>query len=151
MAKTLSRTTNQQKILERLKFVRPDSPRRWGKMTAHEMICHLSDSFRASLGEKEISPASSVFKRTVFKWIALWGPVKWPHGVQTRPEMDQHKGGTPPAKFAADLESLRVLLGRFVSWQGEYAPHPMLGPLSRTERMRHAYLHMDHHLRQFWA
>jgi hypothetical protein len=27
----------------------------------------------------------------------------------------------------------------------------MFGQMSRTERMRHAYLHFDHHLRQFGA
>jgi Protein of unknown function (DUF1569) len=118
-------------------------------MTAHEMICHLSDSFRSSLGEKQLSPATTLFKRTVFKWMALWVPLRWPHGVKTRPEMDQRQGGTRPEEFASDLEKLQILFDRFVSWQGEFAPHPVLGPLSRTERMRHAYLHMDHHLRQF--
>jgi len=115
------------------------------------MICHLSDSFRASLGEKQISPASTLFKRTLLKWIALWMPLQWPHGVKTRPEMDQRQGGTAPEEFASDLEKLRNLFDRFISWRGEYAPHPILGRLSRTERMRHAYLHMDHHLRQFGA
>ena len=88
---------------------------------------------------------------TVFKWTALWAPLQWPHGVETRPEMDQRHGGTRPEEFASDLEKLQILFGRFVKWQGEYAPHPILGPLSKTERMRHAYLHIDHHLRQFGA
>jgi Protein of unknown function (DUF1569) len=63
--------------------------------------------------------------------------------------MDQFQGGTPPANFASDLEDLRILLDRFCNSQGEFAPHVTLGQLSRTERMRHAYLHVDHHLRQF--
>lgn len=111
------------------------------------MICHLSDSFRASLGEKYTSPSSSVFKRTLFKWIALWFPLPWPHGIKTRPEMDQQSGGTPPTGFVSDLDELRNLFDRFISYQGEFAPHATLGQMSRNERMRHAYLHMDHHLR----
>ncbi len=51
--------------------------------------------------------------------------------------------------FASDLEELRVLFERFRAQEGEYGPHAMLGQMSRTERMRHAYLHFDHHLRQF--
>ena len=149
--KTLFNAADREKVLNRLKNVHPDSQRRWGSMSAHQMICHLSDSFRASLGEKQLSPATTLFKRTVFKWTALWMPLRWPHGVRTRPEMDQHMGGTPPEEFASDLEKLHILFGRFVSWQGKYEPHPILGPLSKTERMRHAYLHMDHHLRQFGA
>ena len=120
-------------------------------MSPHQMICHLSDSFRASLGEKYISPSSSPFKRTLFKWTALWLPLPWPHGIKTRPEMDQQLGGAPPAAFDSDLDQLRSLFERFCSCQGEFAPHAMLGQMSRNERMRHAYLHMDHHLRQFGA
>jgi Protein of unknown function (DUF1569) len=63
--------------------------------------------------------------------------------------MDQHQGGTPPTEFATDLEKLYILLGRFCNSEREFAPHATLGQMSRTERMRHAYLHMDHHLRQF--
>jgi len=120
-------------------------------MSAHQMVCHLSDSFRASLKEKYISPSSAFLKRTLLKWVALWVPLQWPRGIKTRPEMDQRQGGTPPAEFVSDLETLRILLERFCSSQGEFAPHAMLGQMSRKERMRHAYLHMDHHLRQFGA
>jgi len=149
--RSLSNAPDRKQVLNRLASVRAESQRRWGSMTAHEMICHLSDSFRASLGEKQLSPATTLFKRTVFKWMVLWTPLQWPHGVKTRPEMDQRQGGTRPEEFSSDLEKLQILFDRFFSWQGEFAPHPTLGPLSRTERMRHAYLHMDHHLRQFGA
>ncbi len=52
-------------------------------------------------------------------------------------------------RWGSDLEKLRILLDRFCNSEGEFAPHATLGQMSRTERMRHAYLHMDHHLRQF--
>jgi hypothetical protein len=149
--KTLLSRRDQNEVLDRLTTVRPDSQPGWGTMSAHQMICHLSDSFRASLGEKYISPSSTFLKRTLLKWAALWVPLPWPRGIKTRPEMDQQQGGTPPAEFASDLEKLRILFQRFCSSQGEFAPHTMLGQMSRTERMRHAYLHMDHHLRQFGA
>jgi len=32
----------------------PEKPRQWGTLTAHEMLCHLSDSFRAALGERQV-------------------------------------------------------------------------------------------------
>jgi Protein of unknown function (DUF1569) len=149
--KTFSNPADREEILNRLTNVRPESQRRWGRMSAHEMICHLGDSFRAALGEKQLSPASTLFKRSFFKWVALWVPLQWPHGIKTRPELDQHQGGTAPDEFASDLEKLRILFERYCKWPGEFAPHPIFGPLSRTERMRHAYLHMDHHLRQFGA
>jgi uncharacterized protein DUF1569 len=54
-------------------------------------------------------------------------------------------------EFVSDVEKLRRLFEQFCGWKGEFAAHAMLGPLSRTERMRHAYLHIDHHFRQFGA
>jgi len=74
-------------------------------MTAHQMICHLSDSFRSALGEKQISSSSTLFKRTIYKWAALWVPLPWPHGIKTRPEMDQQQGGTQPVEFASDAHT----------------------------------------------
>ena len=149
--KTLLNDRDRSEVLDRVSRVREDSQRRWGSMSAHQMICHLSDSFRAALGEKEISPSSTLFKRTMYKWAALWLPLPWPHGVKTRPEMDQQQGGTQPVEFASAVKKLRTLFDRLCGWTGEFAPHAMLGQLSRTERMRHAYLHVNHHLRQFGA
>jgi hypothetical protein len=149
--KTLLNPEDKEEIIARLQSVRSPSPCLWGEMSAHQMICHLSDSLRAALGEKQISSSCTLFKRTIYKWAALWVPLKWPHGIKTRPEMDQQQGGTQPVEFVSDVDSLRMLFERFCSWKGEFAPHAMLGQLSRTERMRHAYLHMDHHLRQFGA
>ena len=85
------------------------------------------------------------------KPLALWVPIPWPHGFKTRPEMDPQQGGTPPVDFASDLEELRILCGRFFTWDRAFAPHAMFGQMSKSQRMRYAYLHFDHHLRQFGA
>ena len=79
--------------------------------------------------------------------------MPWPKGVPTRPEVDQLKGGTPPAEFAADAAGLRESIARFTlpaaSRDFTFAAHPAFGPLSAWEWMRWGYLHADHHLRQF--
>ena len=71
--KTLSNPRDRNELLVRFTKLRADSQPRWGAMSAHQMICHLSDSFRGSLGEKYVSPATSLFKRTLMKWVALGG------------------------------------------------------------------------------
>ncbi|MDP9258700.1 MAG: hypothetical protein M3Q31_19430, partial [Actinomycetota bacterium] len=85
--KTLADQRCRAEILCRLRSVRPDSDKRWGKMSAHQMICHLSDSFRIATGEKRASDASGRMQRTLVKWIALYAPVRWPPGIPTRPEV----------------------------------------------------------------
>jgi hypothetical protein len=91
------------KILARLAELRPDSARQWGKMSCHQMIVHLSDSFQVPLGERQAGQASVPVPRGIFKWFALYFPVKWPHGVKTMPEMEQGVGGTAPVEFLAAL------------------------------------------------
>lgn len=149
--KTLARSDDQRTILNRLAQVRSDNPRAWGKMTAPQMICHLSDSFRSKLGEIQVQPAENLFKRSVLKWGALWIPLPWPHGFRTPPELDQEVGGTAPTEFETDKKKLVCLTRQFASSPARLstARHPFFGKMSESEWMRWAYLHMDHHLRQF--
>jgi hypothetical protein len=121
-------------------------------MSAHQMVCHLGDSFRMALGEKPASSASGLFQRTVLKWTALYLPLRWPPGIRTMPEVDQELGGTRPAEFAADLANLEAQMERFTRPDQRFAAaHPIFGRMSDRAWLRWAYLHMDHHLRQFGA
>ena len=148
--KTMARAQDKEEIVRRLRTIRADSGRRWGRMSAHQMICHLSDSFLAVTGQRDISPASGLLQSTVIKWIALYAPLKWPRGVPTRPEVDQEVGGTKPSHFAADVTQLEMLVELITARKGCFGPtHPIFGDMSDTDWMRWAYLHMDHHLRQF--
>jgi len=151
--KTLADPECKAEILRRLKSVRPDSPRQWGRMSAHQMLCHLADAFRMAFGEKAVSDTSRPVKRTVLKWIALYGPLPFPPDFPTRPEIDQQCGGTTPGEFAADLAQLEALVERFASRaaRDEWPRHPIFGRMSHRAWMRWAYLHFDHHLRQFGA
>ena len=149
--KTLGNPADKQALLDRLNQVRSDSPRAWGKMSAPQMICHLNDAFRMALGEKQVSATDNFFSRTVMKWAALRLPIPWPHGIKTMPEVDQQIGGTPSAGFEKDQREIVSLTERFMG-NPEYlasAKHPFFGKLTVEEWMRWAYLHMDHHLRQF--
>jgi hypothetical protein len=133
---------------ERLARLDPHTPPKWGRMNAHQMVCHLNDSFRVATGERHASPASNVFQRTVVKWIALHTPMKWPQGVPTRPEIDQKKGGTPPKDWARDVSELRALIESFPN-RKNFGTHPIFGKMSREDWMIWGYRHADHHLRQF--
>jgi hypothetical protein len=134
----------------RLASLTSDTPRRWGAMTSHEMLCHVSDSFLGMLRERETSPAPApAFQRQLVRFIALHTPVPWPKGVPTRPEVNPHEKGTRPAMFDADRAQVRELMYRFARPDVVYAAHPMFGALSRREWMIWGYRHLDHHFRQF--
>jgi len=138
-------------LIVRLERLTPETPGKWGKMDAHQVICHLSDSFRAVMGPGVPSMATPLSK-TVIKWVALNAPLKWPQGVPTRPEVDQFIGGTKPVEFARDRHDLKTLMADFATrTSGSLQPHPIFGTLTTREWHRWGWRHMDHHLRQFGA
>ena len=152
MKKTLADPSAKAEIAERLVRLAPDTPRRWGKMTAHQTVCHLNDSLLVAMGAMKTADKSNLFSRKVMKWGALHVPIQWPKGVATVPELDQSAGaGTPPGVFAADVATLVQFMDRFAASKRDFqfAPHPTFAEMSEWEWMRWGYLHADHHLRQF--
>lgn len=150
--KLLLNVDDKLEILHRLALVRPDSQRLWGKMSPHQMVCHLTDGFRMYMGEKRVAPVGGIYPSRVLRWIALWAPMPWPKGFQTMKELDQQGGGgTSPVEFARDKQELSSLLERFTHTPRDFTfgVHPHFGVMSEREWMRLAYLHADHHLRQF--
>ena len=147
--RSLLQPSNVDEILGRLSCVDPATPRRWGTMTAHEMLCHLADSFQAVMGERQVTSKETWLSRTLVKWIAIHTSLPWPHGVPTTPEVDQRIGGTKPVEFERDRTRVIELLRRFIEPDTGYARHPAFGAMSRDEWMLWGYGHVDHHLRQF--
>ncbi|MGH9261473.1 MAG: DUF1569 domain-containing protein [Acidimicrobiales bacterium] len=151
--KTLARQRDKDELLRRLRAVHPESVPRWGRMSAHQMVCHLSDAFRMATGEKPVAPAARVLPRPLVKWIALYAPLPWPAGIPTSPETDQERQGTRPVDFQSDLAQLTLLLEGLASSAGRsrWPVHPVFGRMSEADWLRWAYVHTDHHLRQFKA
>ena len=151
--KTLLNPKDKELIISRLGAIRPTSSRLWGRMSAHQMVCHLSDGFRMCMGLKPANPTRPPYPRNVVKWVALRAPSPWSNGFKTVPELDQQAGGTPPEEFGKDVRELRNLVDHFTQLPRDFQwqPHPQFGQMSDREWMRLAYLHMDHHLRQFSA
>jgi hypothetical protein len=149
--KTLARESDKAEVLRRLRMVRPESVRRWGRMSAHQMMCHLADSFRMALGQKLVRPGHGPLQRTLVKWFALHAPLRWPAGrIPTTPELDQEVEGTRPVDFAVDVAQVEALLELLTAPTRSLGlPHPTFGPMSDAAWLRWGYLHMDHHLRQF--
>jgi Protein of unknown function (DUF1569) len=146
---SLSEPGAVENLVARLQKLHDKRPRAWGKMTAHEMLCHLNDSFEGVLGNRPIVSAETWVMRNVARYIALHTNLAWPKGIKTRPEVDQTIGGTKPTDFAGDRDRTIALIHRFVMPGVHYQRHPTMGGLTREEWMIWGYRHTDHHLRQF--
>jgi hypothetical protein len=131
---------------ERIQQLKTTSKARWGRMTALQMVAHLSDSLRMASGELEVAPKKMPFRFSPLKELVLYVlPV--PTGVLTSPELIARK----PADWSIEVADLRDQLNGLVQRGPEaLAPiHPALGKMSAKQWGVLIYRHMDHHLRQF--
>lgn len=148
MGKTLNSDRVAKDLCGRLEKLESGTAAQWGKMNAHQMVCHLLDSFRAVSGERFVSQNINWFSRHVMRRVALYAPFPWPKGIPTRPEIAQDGSGTAPAEWASDLSTLLERLRAFPE-QTRFDPHPMFGEMELAEWRIWAYRHCDHHFRQF--
>jgi hypothetical protein len=120
-------------------------------MNVRQMVCHLNDSFLCAMGEKQASIDHGFRARGLVKWCALYLPTPWPHGVPTRPELNQQVGGTAPGNLDEDRRVLLALVEKFARQPRDFSfcPHPIFLEMTEWQWMRWGYLHTDHHLRQF--
>jgi hypothetical protein len=150
-ARTLADAGGKGEILARVRALRPESGRRWGRMTAHRMVCHLIDGNRMALGDLVVAAPAARVPRAIVKWVSLYTPVPWPAGIPTNPELDQEAGGTRPGDFSGDVATLVATVERLTAREGrgDWPRHPDFGAMSEGDWLRWGYLHMNHHLRQF--
>ena len=74
--------------------------------------------------------------------------MPWPHGIATRPEIEQGRGGTPPVDWERDRAELAGLVRTFPNCES-FGVHPLFGEMSRSDWLAWGYRHVDHHMRQF--
>lgn len=140
-----------QALTDRLSRVRPDTPRRWGTLTSHEMLCHLGDACAMVTLERPRARPVRVRQRRLVKYVWLWLPKQWPRGVPTNPMHDPKVDGTRPGDFDRDrqrvLNALRTIAAAHA---GSVEPgHGLFGTMTTRDWQRWAYRHTDYHLRQF--
>jgi len=147
MARTIFERQALADLHDRLSRLTPQSERRWGRMTAPRMICHLQDSLEIALAKRPASAKKNGMDNPIVRWLVIY-VVPWPKGkAQTVPEMLS----TQPAEWSEDVARLRELLDS-ASKQGpggRWGRHPAFGDLSGTQYGHLIYRHFNHHLTQF--
>jgi hypothetical protein len=140
-------------LARRLGTLAPQTPRRWGTMTAHEMLCHLGDAEEMVLRTRPRVKPVPIRRRALMKAIFLWTPVRFPHGVPTNPMHDPRADGTKPLEFARDrARAIAGLEGIASALPASLEPvHGTFGTMTTADWQRWAWKHADHHLRQFGA
>jgi hypothetical protein len=134
---------------DRLGRVRPDSPRRFGKLDPPGMMRHLRRTLEPVVGDYTPENMDNfVTRRAVFHWLFLVMP--WPKGRVVAPDWL-----TPPAEADLDQEraSLFAVMERFADLHAQdprrKVRNPLLGDVSLDYTSRLQGKHLNHHAVQF--
>lgn len=132
-------------IKKRVQALRPDSQRKWGRMTVDQMLWHVNRPLAESLGEYTGPPAKAPIPRKLLRWLAL--NVPWPKGARTRPDLVAAK------HHDFELEKLRCLdfIDRVASrdMNGVWPRSAGFGEMAGKHWSQLHAKHLDHHLKQF--
>jgi hypothetical protein len=133
-------------IRRRLTQLRPDSHRRWGRMSVDQMLWHLNVALENALGRVHPKPMAFPLPKRLLKLLVIHVP--WRKGkTPTAPEF--------VAKETYDFEHERA---RALTLIDEFVSRPVEGPWGRSAAMgemtgyewgRLQAKHFDYHLRQF--
>jgi hypothetical protein len=136
-------------LVNRLRRLAPTQPGLWGSMNAQQMALHVGDASAAVLRQRPFSAHPRGGPAGLRRFVLLNILPRMPRGI--RSGADPAGAVVEPAAFAKDLDRAVLLLQQLAT-----APpgalverHPILGPMTRAQWMRWAFLHTDHHLRQF--
>jgi hypothetical protein len=147
MVPTVLSPATRARVLDRLHRLRRDAPAQWGTMSAPQMLAHLCDQMRHTLGDATAAPRPGPLRLPGVKQVVMyWLP--WPKGkVKGPPEAFV----TQPTTWEADVATFEQLLERFVaqSDRREWPEHAIFGRMTRGRWGRFCHRHFDHHLRQF--
>lgn len=135
----------RSRIVERIQALRPDTERRWGKMTVDQMLWHVSDALALSIGDLTVPPGRPPIPRALLKFIVLNLP--WGKNGPTHPSFVAKQ----TYDFAAERERCLRLIEKAATLDLDAAgpEHPAFGPMTGRQISRLQAKHLDHHLTQF--
>ena len=133
-------------VLRRVKTLRPDSQRRWGKMSVSQMLWHVNEAMEGALGRIQAEPMKVPLPRPLLKFLVLNAP--WGKGAPTLkrwiPQADSYD-------FASERDRCCRLVDEIASkpLEDAWPDSPTLGRMRGNDVTRLHAKHLNHHLTQF--
>ena len=137
----------RETIRARLKSLRADSHRKWGKMSSDQMLWHVAAGLELALGRRTSKPMKPPLPRPLLRFLVI--NVPWPKGAPTSPEIV----ATRQYDFVAERKRCMELIDERSTkdLRGPWPEHFMLGQITGAQASQLQAKHVDHHLRQFGA
>ena len=146
--KTVFNDTDRNALYERLGGLTLEQKPLWGRMTCGQMLAHLTDGVRMTLGELACKPKRGPLRFGPIRHAVIhWLP--FPKGAPTAPELLVRHA----ENCAVEIGELKSAMERMARRAGEgtWEDHPAFGRMTEHDWGVLVYRHIDHHLRQFGA
>jgi hypothetical protein len=133
-------------ILRRLRALRPDAQRRWGKMSVAQMLWHVNEAMEGALGRIQADPMKVPLPRSILKFLVLNAP--WGKGAPTLKRwVPQHDSYDFAAEHARCVRLVDELAAKALD--DAWPDSPTLGRMTGRQVSRLHAKHLNHHLTQF--
>jgi hypothetical protein len=143
--KSLFEEETYTKTLARIDALNEKSERKWGKMTAGQMVWHCQFPIKIGVDNKN-KGNGNLFVRLFFK-KSMYNDKPWRKNLPTSPALKAKE----EKDLTVEKAKLRQLVTDFHNCKDrkEWNPHPLFGKLTREQWGKMQYKHLNHHLTQF--
>ena len=137
-------------VKNRIRGLRADSPRQWGKMTPSQAMAHCAIGMELAVGSRRLP--RTFIGRVIGPLVKK--KVLGPEPMRRNAPTDKRFVVADDRNLDAEQRKLIELIDRF--WAAGPSgctthPHNFFGALTPDEWGTLMYKHLDHHLRQFGA
>ena len=149
---SLHNAADREALKKRVQAVRADSSRKWGEMSADQMMWHLCQGIDMCMGKVDISneksPLPFFMPAAFMRYMILEMP--WIRGA---PTMKVAKAEQKKYDLEAERARCLAAIDEFAArpLNGQWPQHPVLGDMSGEQYSRLQAKHLNHHLIQFGA
>ena len=136
-------------LVQRLNKLSAEAPRKWGTMTAAQMLRHCRAQIDFILNPSEdVKIYPTMLRFSPVRWLAIY-PMPWPRNSKTAPELDVNKELQDTTEFENEKQLLLDSLDKLYHAPKVQAKHPLFGNMGKKDWGRVVWKHLNHHLRQF--
>jgi hypothetical protein len=135
-------------IRQRVTRLKSDATPGWGKFTAPQMVCHVTDGLKMAMGEIAVPSRKMPIRFFPLKQLIIY-VLPFPKGAPTANELLERRA----AAWGDEIAEFTRTLDRFAASGDRQAwpDHPAFGAMSKRTLGVLVYRHLDHHFKQFGA
>lgn len=151
MKKNILEQFGAEDVLTRIQTLKASTTAVWGTMTVAQMLRHCNDINTSILESDNTQKQPRTLKHHLFRTLLLYVLPQIPKGIKG-PKRFTANLQDPGIDFDTELRRYKEIAQRFPQHTSEITlAHPFVGRLNTRQWGRFAWMHLDHHLRQFGA